>query len=106
VLADGAVLAAHYAGAYNRTAMNTFIAAVSVDMFPGGRLQAAVAIGRRTAIHATFFVGIMLMKAVDAFGTARPEFTGFAIDAFRHTIPLCTILVVFQNDTLETAHLL
>ena len=88
MLSNRAVRAAHYASAYNSAAMNAFISAVSVDMFPGRCLEAAVAIRRRAAIHTLFFIGVMLMKAVQALGTAGTEFGGTAMYTFGHKKPL------------------
>ena len=56
-------------------AIHALVSAVTVDMLSGRRLETAVTIRRRSAIHTALFIGIVLMKAVKALGTARAKFT-------------------------------
>jgi hypothetical protein len=74
VLARWTVLAAHAVADRDSAAVNTFAAPVTVDVFPGGGLEAAVAIRRRSTVNTVLFIGIMLVKPVKALGAARPEF--------------------------------
>jgi hypothetical protein len=78
------VFAAHRVADYNGAAVDTFVAPVAVNMFPGGSLEAAVAIRRRSAVNTMFFVSIVLMKSVEAFGTAGAKFSGTAMNTFGH----------------------
>jgi hypothetical protein len=74
VLARGAVFTAHGVANYNSAAVDTFVAPVAVNMLPGGGLEAAVAVRRRSAVNTMPFVSIVLMKPVETFGTTCSEF--------------------------------
>jgi len=63
----GAVFAAHTW--VDRTTPDAFHGSVAVDVFPGRSLEAAIAVRSRTAVDAVFFIFVVHMKAVDAFGT-------------------------------------
>jgi hypothetical protein len=76
------VLAAHGITDYNSAAVGTFAGPMTVNMFPGRGLEAAVAIRGRSAVNTMFFIGIVLMKFVKAFGTAESEFCGTAMNTF------------------------
>ena len=66
---------AHYIGSDQHAAVFAFPAAGAVNMLSGWSLKAAIAIGRRAAEHAAFFIGIMLMQAVKTLLAAMTEFT-------------------------------
>jgi hypothetical protein len=66
--ANGAVGAFH--AGRGGAAVNAFVAAVAVDMFPGGCLETAVSVGTGAAIDAALFIVIMLMEARCAAGAA------------------------------------
>jgi hypothetical protein len=75
VFARGTVFTSHGAASNNYSAVNAFGGAMAVDMLAGGGLQTTVAIGRRTAVNAVLFIGIVLVEPVKAFGAAGTEFT-------------------------------
>ena len=77
---NGAVFAAH-AGFYG-TAPDAFQSAVTVTVLPGGRLQAAIAVSSGSTVDAMILIGIVLMKSVDAFRTARTKRSRTAKSAF------------------------
>jgi hypothetical protein len=99
VFSRGAVFAAHHTGPYHGSAVFTFTAPAAVDVLPGGCLEASVAVGRRTAVHAVFFISIMLMKSVKAFWAAGTEFAGPAKCTFGHKYLLIFIVSVLPLMT-------
>jgi hypothetical protein len=58
------MLAAH--AEFDRTAIDTLVGPMAVDMLSGGGLQAAVAVGRFSAVNTTPLRLTMLVKPVDA----------------------------------------
>jgi len=64
----GAVFAAH--AGIGGAAPDASHVAVTVLVFSGGSLEAAVAVGSGTAVDAVFFIFVVQMKPVDTFGTA------------------------------------
>jgi len=65
------VLAAHTC--LNGTAPYAFQPAVTVTVFPGWCLQAAIAVGSGATVDAMVFIAIMLMKPIGAFWAARTK---------------------------------
>ena len=96
---NGTVFAAHYACAHGCTAVNAFASAVSVDVLTGRGLEAPVAVRSGTAIHAAFFIGIVLMEAIQAFRAAGAELVGTAVYTFGHKIPLyyTEFMVIYRH---------
>jgi len=80
VLAYGAIGASHGSG-LKRTAILAFHAG-AVHMHPGGGLEAAIAVRSGTAVNAALFIMIVLMKPVDALGTAWTIIGRAAINTF------------------------
>jgi hypothetical protein len=78
------VFTAHTVTDYDDPAVDTFAGSMAVDMFAGRSLKAAVAIRGGSAVDTVFFIGIMLMKSIKAFGTTGPEFCGPALNTFGH----------------------
>ena len=72
VFAHRAVRAAH--SGLDGTTPFAFQTAGTVNMFPGGSLETAIAIGSRTAIDTTLFVMVMLMKPIGVFRTTLTVF--------------------------------
>jgi hypothetical protein len=92
VLACGTVLAAHGITNYNSAAVDTFAGPATVNMFPGGSLEAAVTIRGRAAVNTMLFISVVLMKSVKAFGTTESEFCGTAMNTFGHEKLLVAII--------------
>ena len=53
-----------------------------MDMNSGGSLETAIAVGSGAAVDTAFFVMIVLMEPVGAFGTTRPITGSAAINTF------------------------
>jgi hypothetical protein len=68
MLAYGTMLTAHAVG--GGAAVDAFVGAMAVDMFPGGSLETSVSVRGRTAVDTVFFIIVMPVKAVQAFRTA------------------------------------
>jgi hypothetical protein len=83
------VLAAHKPALAGYAAPDALHRAVPVDVLLGRGLQAPVAIGRLAAENAALLVMVMLMKPVQAFGTAVAVFCTAAKNTSScHNFPL------------------
>jgi len=79
---------ASHAG-FHYAAPDAFHFPVAVNVLPGGSLKTAVAVRGGSAVNTALFIIVVLMKSVNAAGTARTIGGGTAIRTFAsHNYPL------------------
>ena len=80
-----------------RTAPDTLHGSVAVDVLSGRSLETAVAVRCGTAIDTAFFVIVVHVKSVGAFGTPRTIGGGTAIRTFcSHSFPRLMLYAIFN----------